>query len=52
MLPHEDYYLDEFVFRFNRRTSRSRGLLFYRLLQQAVVTSPVTYDKIIDKAGS
>lgn len=47
-----DYYLDEFVFRFNRRTSRSRGLLFYRLLQQAVVTSPVTYDKIIDKAGS
>ena len=31
-----DYYLDEFVFRFNRRTSRSRGLLFYRLLQQAV----------------
>jgi hypothetical protein len=25
-----DYYLDEFVFRFNRRTSRSRGMLFYR----------------------
>ncbi len=38
-----NYYLDEFVFRFNRRTSRSRGLLFYRLLQQAVVTKPVTY---------
>ena len=38
-----DYYLDEFVFRFNRRTSRSRGLLFYRLLQQAVATEPVTY---------
>lgn len=33
---HLDYYLDEFVFRFNRRTSRSRGLLFYRLVQQAV----------------
>ncbi len=30
------YYLDEYTFRFNRRTSHSRGLLFYRLLQQAV----------------
>jgi len=38
-----DYYLDEFVFRFNRRTSRSRGLLFYRLLEQAVLTGPITY---------
>ena len=38
---HLDYYLDEFTFRFNRRTSRSRGLLFYRLLQQAVATAPV-----------
>lgn len=35
------YYLDEFVFRFNRRTSASRGLLFYRLLQQAVIHPPV-----------
>lgn len=42
-----DYYLDEFVFRFNRRTSRSRGLLFYRLLQQAVMTKPVTYGNIV-----
>jgi hypothetical protein len=42
-----DYYLDEFVFRFNRRTSRSRGLLFYRLLQQAVLTGPVTYGDIV-----
>ena len=41
-----DYYLDEFTFRFNRRTSRSRGLLFYRLLEQAVVTQPVTYRRI------
>ena len=41
-----DYYLDEFVFRFNRRTSRSRGLLFYRLLEQAVLTAPVTYENI------
>lgn len=38
-----DYYLDEFVFRFNRRSSRSRGLLFCRLLQQAVATDAVTY---------
>lgn len=37
---HLDYYLDEFTFRFNRRTSDSRGLLFYRLLQQAVKTDP------------
>lgn len=37
-----DYYLDEYTFRFNRRTSRSRGLLFYRLLEQAVVTDPIT----------
>ncbi len=43
---HLDDYLDEFTFRFNRRTSRSRGLLFYRLLEQAVVTEPVTYGEI------
>ncbi len=34
------YYLDEYTFRFNRRTATSRGLLFYRLLQQAVNTDP------------
>lgn len=39
---HLDYYLDEYTFRFNRRASRSRGKLFYRLLQQAVAVSPVT----------
>lgn len=38
---HLDYYLDEYTFRFNRRTSASRGKLFYRLVQQAVVTDPV-----------
>lgn len=37
---HLAYYLDEFTFRFNRRASRSRGLLFYRLLQQTVQTAP------------
>ena len=44
-----DSYLDEFVFRFNRRTSRSRGMLFYRLLQQALTTGPVTYDDVARK---
>ena len=44
---HLDYYLDEFTFRFNRRTSRSRGKLFYRLLQQAVEIPPTTYRSII-----
>ena len=46
---HLDAYLDEFVFRFNRRTSSSRGMLFYRLLQQAVVTAPVTYEDVVRK---
>ena len=41
-----DYYLDEFTFRFNRRTSRSRGLLFYRMLEQAMLAEPVTYAQI------
>ena len=39
---HLQSYLEEFTFRFNRRTSRSRGLVFRRLLEQAVVTGPVT----------
>ena len=43
---HLDYYLDEFTFRFNRRTSRSRGMLFYRLIQQAVAVDPVTNDAL------
>ncbi len=43
---HIDYYLDEFTFRFNRRTSRSRGKLFYRLVQQAVSIAPVKADQI------
>ena len=38
-----EYYLDEYTFRFNRRKSRSRGLLFYRLLEQSVATKPLTY---------
>jgi len=43
---HLSYYLDEYTFRFNRRTSSFRGKLFYRLLQQAVITEVTTYDKI------
>jgi transposase-like protein len=38
---HLEYYLDEFTFRFNRRTSKSRGLLFYRLISQAIDLGPV-----------
>jgi transposase-like protein len=38
---HLDYYLDEFTFRFNRRTSRSRGKLFFRLVQQAASVPPM-----------
>lgn len=45
---HVDYYLDEFTFRFNRRTSRSRGMLFYRLIQQSTIATPVTYADIRD----
>ena len=44
-----DYYLDEFTFRFNRRSSNSRGLLFYRLIQQSILTEPVTYRQIVQK---
>ncbi len=44
---HLDYYLDEFVFRFNRRNSRSRGKLFCRLVQQAVAVDPTPYRSIV-----
>lgn len=37
---HLAYYFDEYTFRFNRRNAHHRGLLFYRLLQQAVGTDP------------
>ena len=42
MPPHLQSYLEEFAFRFNRRTSRSRGLVFRRLLEQMVATGPIT----------
>ena len=40
-------YLNEFVFRFNRRRSRSRGLVFYRVLELAVAHEPVRYRELI-----
>ncbi len=42
-----DWYLDEFTFRYNRRSSTHRGLLFYRLLEEAVVTPPVPYRRVV-----
>jgi hypothetical protein len=41
-----DWYLDEFTFRFNRRQATYRGLLFYRLLEEAVVTPPLPYHSV------
>ena len=46
---HLQAYLDEFVFRFNRRRSRSRGLVFHRVLELAVGHEPVRYrDLVVD----
>ncbi len=48
---HLQDYLDEFMFRFNRRTSRARGLLFFRLLEQSIDHDPVRYrDLVVDPA--
>lgn len=44
---HLPYYLDEYAFRFNRRNSSARGMLFYRLLQQAVATDPHPLNELI-----
>ena len=44
---HLDYYLNEFVFRFNRRRSRSRGLLFYRLIEQSLAAAPVRCPQLV-----
>lgn len=44
---HLDAYLDEFVFRFNRRASRNRGLVFYRLLEQCLRTKPLSGSDIV-----
>ena len=44
---HLAYYLDEFVFRFNRRSSRSRGLLFYRLVQNGLAAPPSPASRLV-----
>lgn len=44
---HLQEYLDEYVFRFNRRHTRNRGLLFMRLLQRALTSPPVTYRSLV-----
>jgi len=49
---HLDYYLDEFTFRFNRRTARHRGKLFYRLVQQAVAVDPAPYASLVKHVRS
>lgn len=48
-IRHLDAYLDEFVFRFNRRTSKKRGVLFYRLLEGALATDPAPFRDIVDR---
>lgn len=49
---HLVYYLDEFTFRFNRRKSKSRGKLFYRLVQQAMSTDVTTYEEMVGRSKS
>lgn len=49
---HLVYYLDEFTFRFNRRKSKSRGKLFFRLIEQAVATPPTTYGQMVGRSKS
>jgi len=46
---HMQAYLDEYVFRFNRRNSVKRGLLFYRLLETAMMIPPTTYKSLISQ---
>jgi transposase-like protein len=49
---HLQAYLNEFAFRFNRRRSRARGMLFYRLLDQAAAAEPITYRQLLVEPGS
>jgi hypothetical protein len=49
---HLEVYLDEFTFRFNRRRSKNRGKLFYRMAQQAVAIDPVPYKSMIRCDGN
>ncbi len=49
---HLDAYLNEFMFRFNRRHSRRRGMLFYSLREQSIAVGPVTYSGLIANPGA
>lgn len=49
---HLQAYLDEFTFRFNRRRSRARGMLFYRLIEHAVQAPPRTYRSLVADPGA
>ena len=44
---HLQSYLDEFTFRFNRRTSGNRGMVFYRVLELAIGHDPVRYRDLV-----
>ena len=46
---HLDYSLDEYTFRFNRRRSRHRGKLFFRVVQQALTVDPVPYRRLVQR---
>jgi len=46
-VDHMQAYLDEFTFRFNRRSSRARGMLFYRLLQRALEKGPLPFQALV-----
>lgn len=46
---HMDYYFEEFVFRFNRRTSKDRGLLFQRVIENSFRVAPTPYKEIISR---
>ncbi len=43
-------YLDEYVFRFNRRTSRSIGKKFMRIVQQVIKSNKITFSQILNHA--
>jgi len=49
---HLQAYLDEYVFRFNRRTANSIGHRFARLVEQAILTPPASYRAIVGQTGA
>lgn len=50
-VQHLECYLDEFTFRFNRRRSKARGLLFHPLAEEVVAVAPASYHAITEKHG-